>query len=192
MFFGLHSSFIHLVSVFSSSVELSSVVRLAILLAIKIPTPPPDLFFLFFPIHLYLLMLADSLLLSLDFVIRAMSTFSASRRVCKLLIFPLIPLVFMLAIVRFLFFLILGLLVFLFTWSLPGEVMAVVLVSAGLGSVGLIGSLGLYIFVLVGPNFTSLFCPVLGVLWFLLLYLLLLLFFCFLASCSVLLLVFLS
>ena len=51
-----------------------------------------------------------------------------------------------------------------------------VLVSAGLGSVGLIGSLGLYIFVLVGPNFTSLFCPVLGVLWFLLLYLLLLLF----------------
>ena len=33
---------------FSSSVELSSVVRLAILLAIKIPTPPPDLSFLFF------------------------------------------------------------------------------------------------------------------------------------------------
>ena len=141
---------------FSSSVELSSVVRLAILLAIKIPTPPPDLSLLFFPIHLYPLMLADSLLLSLDSVIRAMSTFSVSRRVCILLIFPFIPLVFMLAIIRFLFFLILGLLVFLFTWFLWGEVVTVVLVSAGFDSVDLIGSLGLYIFVLVGPNFTSL------------------------------------
>ena len=191
MFFGLHSSFIHLVSVFSSSVGLSSVVRLAILLAIKIPTPPPDLSFLFFPIHLYPLMLAYSLLLSLDSVIRAMFTLSTSRRVRILMVFSLIPLVFMLAIVRFLFFLILGVLVFLFTWSLPGGLMTVVLVSAGLGSVDLIGSLGLYIFVLVGPNFTSLLCPVLGVLWFLLLYSLLLVFF-FLAPCSVLLLVFLS
>ena len=106
---------------------------------------------------------------SLHSVIRAMSTFSVSKGGRGggggggvLLFFPFIPLVFMLAIIRFLFFLILGLLVFLFTWFLWGEVVTVVLVSNGLDSVDLIGSLGLYIFVLVGPNFTSLLCAVLG------------------------------
>ena len=53
IFLGLHSSLIHFVSVVSSSVVLSSVVWLAILLDIRILTPPPVLFLRFFPIHLY-------------------------------------------------------------------------------------------------------------------------------------------
>ena len=48
IFLGLHSSLIHFVSVVSSSVVLSSVVWLAILLDIRIPTPPPVLFSRFF------------------------------------------------------------------------------------------------------------------------------------------------
>ena len=77
IFFGLHFSLIHFVSVVSSSMVLSSVVWLAILLDIRIPPPPPDLFFCFFPIHLYPLILDISLLVSFDSEIRAISIFSA-------------------------------------------------------------------------------------------------------------------
>ena len=98
----------------SSSVVLSSVVWLAILLDIRIPTPPPVLFFQFFPIHLYPLILAVTLLVSFDSEIRAKSIFSAcSSRVCRLFVFPFRPLVLIFATISFLFFLILGLLCFL-------------------------------------------------------------------------------
>ena len=67
----------------------------------------------FFPIHLYPLILAVSLLVSFDSEIRAISIFSACNRVCRLFVFPFMPLVLIFATISFLFFLILGLLCFL-------------------------------------------------------------------------------
>ena len=115
IFLGLHSSLIHFVSVVSSSMVLSSVVWLVILSDIRIPTPPV-LFFRFFPIYLYPLILAVSLLVSLDSDIRAISFLSACSRVCRLFVFHCRPLVSILATTSFLFFFILGLLCFFLSW----------------------------------------------------------------------------
>ena len=98
---GLHRCYLP-VHVFSKSFVISS------------PTPPPSLFFLFFPIHLYPLIFIFCFSFGLVSVMSAIWIFSASSRDSRLLIFPFIPLTLIAAIVRFLFFLIFFLLFFCF------------------------------------------------------------------------------
>ena len=113
MFLGLHSSVIHKASRFSSSSELlSSFACFAISLLRSIPTPPPSLCFLLFPIHLYPLMLIFWFFVSFVSDISAICIFTAVRRDSMLSSFPFIPFGFIAAMVRFLFFLILTLLCF--------------------------------------------------------------------------------
>ena len=108
MFLGLHSSFIHFVSRLGYSwLVLSSVVYLWNLSEMRMPTPPPFFPSLFFPIHLYPLILIISFPGSMVSVIRAISMFSDCRRDPRLFIFPLIPFILMAAIDSDLFFLIL-------------------------------------------------------------------------------------
>ena len=115
MFLGLHSSVIHKASRFSSSSELlSSFACFAISLLRSIPTPPPSLCFLLFPIHLYPLMLIFWFFVSFVSDISAICIFTAVRRDSMLSSFSFIPFGFIAAMVRFLFFLILTLLCFFF------------------------------------------------------------------------------
>ena len=117
MFLGLHSSLIHFVSSLSwSSPELSSTTYLSMVFAIRIPTPPPSFSFLFFPIHLYPLIFTFCFSFSLVSVISAIWIFSDSSNDSRLFIFPFSPLTLIVAMVRFLFFLIFVLLRFFFSW----------------------------------------------------------------------------
>ena len=136
MFFGLHSSLIHSVSSLScSSPELSSTTYLSMFFAIRIPTPPPSFSFLFFPIHLYPLIFTFWFSFSVVSVISAIWIFSDSSRDSRLFIFPFSPFTLIVAIERFLFFLIFVLLRFFFGWfcavsfsSIPLSVSSVVCV----------------------------------------------------------------
>ena len=117
IFLGLHSSLIHFVSSLSwSSPELSSTTYLSMFFAIRIPTPPPSFSFLFFPIHLYPLIFTFCFSFSLVSVISAIWIFSDSSSDSRLFIFPFSPLTLIVAMVRFLFFLIFVLLRFFFSW----------------------------------------------------------------------------
>ena len=114
MFLGLHSRWIHFVSIWSCSSEgLSSVTFWVSFSATRIPTPPPLLFVLGLRIHLYPFIDICSPLLSCVSVISAMDIFSVLRAASRLLFLPLIPLTLMVAMVISLFFLIRGLRFFL-------------------------------------------------------------------------------
>ena len=107
MFRGLHSNCIHCVSTPSmSSFMLSSMACFDISCDTRMPTPPPVLFFLFFPIHLYPLMFIFCFSGSLVSVISAIWALVACSIDSRLFIFPFIPLTLHVTIVRFLFFLI--------------------------------------------------------------------------------------
>ena len=131
MFFGLVSRVIHFVSRSGcSSAVVSSFACWAIVFFIRIPTPPPFLF-LFFPIHLYPLMLICLFLSSFVSDISAMLALVAFRSDSMLLTLLLMPLTLTVIMVICFFFLILALLYFPGWFRWPSFLAWIILMLVG-------------------------------------------------------------